>query len=216
MRVVIFTCHRDKEKAKLATLTVPADWSVAWVVDQADAKIDAPDDVEVLVRPFSRGRNLFGTDAVLGIADVLAEQAEQFGRVAKIDSDCLLVSPEFLTKGDLAGMAHKTTVGATYGLAYALSNKAACGALQSLLRGILLGCKPMAEDVSITSAANQGGIEDARLPIGAFWETQHNGLECPLGKVAIHCGCVKFADREGRMVELEMKRLGDELGIWRR
>lgn len=216
MRVLIFTCHRDKEKAKLATLTVPATWSVAWVVDESDAKIDAPDDVEVLIRPFNRGRNLFGTDAVLGIADVLTEQAEKFGRVAKIDSDCLLVDPSFLTKGDLAGMTHKTVVGAAYGLAYALSLKASCGALQTLLRGVLLGCKPMAEDVSITSAANQCGIEDGRLPTGAFWETQHDGQECPLGKVAIHCGAVKFASREGRMVELEMKRLGDELGIWRR
>lgn len=217
MRVIIFTCERDKGKAALATRTVPHDWPVAWVVDSKDEWISAPANVDVLVRDFPRGRNLYGPEAVIGIIEVLNEQTEEHGRVAKIDSDCLLIDPSFLERGDIAGMAHQGVVGGAYGLAYALSLKASQKAWQTLLRAISLGTKPMAEDVCITSAAQSSEMEDGRLPIGAFWESHHDGSLPVLGRnKAVHCGCTVYSKREGPQVEQEMQRIGDALSLWRR
>lgn len=217
MRVVIFTCERDKHKAALATRTVPPTWPVAWVVDAQDEWIKAPANVDVLVRSFPRGRNLAGPEAVIGIIEVLNEQAAEFGRVAKIDSDCLLIDPYFLERGDIAGMAHLGVVGGAYGLAYGLTIKACQKAWQTLLRAMSLGTRLTAEDVCITSAAQSTEIEDGRLPIGSFWESHHDGsLPNPAKHKAVHCGCTVYSKREGPQVEQEMQRIGDALSLWRR
>lgn len=216
MRVLIFTCRRDWEKAALATRTVPADWSVAWIVAPEDAALEAPTGVSVLVRPFDRGRNLNGTGAVLGVAGVLAEQAALCGRVVKMDSDCLVLDWDPFLAGDLAGMAHCAQPLAAYGLAYSLSSKAALAALDTLQRAVRLGAFLTGEDICVTAAAQSAGGVDRRFPVGAFWESKHNGELPPAGRVAIHCGGTAYAPREGRAVALEMARLGDSLGAWRR
>lgn len=214
MRVLVFTCRRDWEKAGLATRTIPADWSVAWVVDAVDATLLPPAGVDLLVRPFERGPNLAGPSAVLGVAGVLAEQAELFGRVGKVDSDCLLVDPSFMLKGDVAGMAHKSFPRAAYGLAYALGSEAAQRAAEGVKRAIGLGVLVGGEDVWVTSCA-AGGV-DGRVRVGSFWETQHKREPIPRGCLAIHCGGVRFAPREGDAVAREMARLGEAGGLWRR
>lgn len=213
---VIFTCQRDRDKAAAATRTIPADWPVAWVVDLEDANIQAPPGVEVRVRPFPRGRNLYGREAVLGVAATLFEAAAPAGRVLKIDSDCLLLDPERFRAGDLAGMAHGWTCQAAYGLAYALSLEGAAAALAALKRSDYLGTKLTGEDICITAAALTGGGEDGRFPIGAFWESKHKGEVPDRPAVAIHCGAFPYAPREGLTVAREMARLGDLLGAWRR
>ena len=214
MIAALFTCNRDAGKARLATCTIPADWPVVWVVDACDASLPMPTGVERLVAPFARGPNLAGPAACLGVADVLAGLAASHGRVAKIDSDCLLVSPDFLFQGDLAGMAHQTFPGAAYGLAYAMGDKAAQRAAEGVKRGIGLGAHIGGEDVWVTSCAAGGA--DGRVRVGSFWETPHDGRLPPKGVVAIHCGGVRYAPRQGGGVEREMTRLGDALGLWRR
>lgn len=214
MRVLVFTCKRDAGKARLATRTIPAGWSVGWVVDGVDAGLVPPAGVDLLVRPFDRGTNLAGAGAVLGVAGVLAEQAALFGRVAKVDSDCLLVDPSFLLLGDVAGMAHSTFPCAAYGLAYALGPEAAQRAAEGVKRAIRHGSHIGGEDVWVTSCA-AGGV-DGRVRVGSFWETQHKGEAIPQGVLAIHCGGVRYAPREGEGVAREMARLGDAGGLWRR
>lgn len=216
MRILIFTCRRDAEKAALATRTVPPEWPVAWIVAPEDADLAAPAGVSVLVRPFDRGRNLNGTEAVLGVAGVLAEQASLCGRVAKIDSDCLVLEWERLLAGDLAGMAHCAQPLSAYGLAYSLSSKAALAALEGLQRAVRLGASLTGEDVCITAAAQSAGGIDCRFRVGLFWESKHNGGLPPPGTVAIHCGGTAYAPRQGNKVAQEMVRLGDSLGAWRR
>lgn len=213
MRVVIFTCRRDAEKAACATRSIPPAWSVVWVVDQADADMIPPAGVDLIVAPFARGACLIGSQAVVGVAKVLAEQAELYGRVAKIDSDCLLIHPDFLLKGDLAGMAHPAGKGAAYGLAYAMALDAALRAYRGIRDGIARGVYPLYEDAAITRAAQAGG---GVLPKGAMWETTHRGQLPPKGAVAIHCGGTAYARREGGAVAKEMIRLGDALGLWLR
>lgn len=190
---------------------------MAWVVDSVDSNIEHPEGVEIITRAFKRGHNLFGPEAVLGIARLLKEQADQHGRVGKIDSDCLLVDPTFLEQGDIAGMAHEHTMGAAYGLAYAFSSKAAGRALMMLERAVALGSVPKAEDVCITSSAQSADLVDARLKTGSFWESLHDGkMADPTRHKAIHCGYPPVCPREGPGCELEMIRLGDALGLWRR
>jgi len=213
MRAVIFTCGRDREKAARATQTIPASWDVAWVVDEPDKEMTPPAGVELIVAPFPRGRTLNGWKACLGVAKVLAEQADRWGRVAKIDSDCLLIKPEFLMVGELAGIAHASGRGAAYGLAYALSPSASQRALDGILDTINRGCYPQAEDVAITTHAKAGGGVLAR---SAMWQANHRGGLPHAGAVAIHCGGTAYAGREGGAVAAEMTRLGDGLGLWRR
>ena len=216
MRVALFTCRRDAGKAALATRTVPLAWPVTWIVDAPDADLEAPRGVKLLVAPFPRGRNLSGTLAVLNIATILTDLAREDGRVLKIDSDCLLIDPQAFSDGDLAGMAHKFTPGAAYGLCYALSKASAWAALTVLRRSAELGTVLGGEDTAITASALAGGGTDYRFPIGAFWESKHNGELPPAGRVAIHCGAAAYAPREGPAVAREMARLGDALGLWRR
>lgn len=216
MRVVLFTCRRDREKAALATRTVPDGWPVAWIVSPEDADLDAPAGVDLLVRPFDRGRNLAGRSAVLGVSGVLAEQSLQFGRVAKMDSDCLVLDWGPFLEGDLAGMAHLGVPLAAYGLCYALSESSAQEARRRVLAADRLGATLTGEDIWVTASALAGGGVDARLPIGAFWESAHNGETPPAGRVAIHCGATKHAPREGGRVAAEMSRLGDLCKAWRR
>lgn len=214
MRLAIFTCERDWAKAGLAARTVPESWSICYVVEERDAGLVPPPGVDVVVRNFPRGENLRGLEAVVGVADLLADQARQFGRVGKLDSDTLLVQPDFLLRGDVAGMAHRTAPLATYGCAYALSLEAVLRAAGGLKRGIGKGWCPGGEDVAITTLANQG--TDLRLPVGAIWESRHDGGMPPAQAVAIHCGGLRYAAREGDAVAREMTRLGTALGIWRR
>jgi hypothetical protein len=216
MQVVMFTCQRDIEKATLAVSTLPADWAVAWIVESKDADIKAPDGVEVSVRDFKRGHNLIGSEAVLAIADILLEYSRISGRVAKIDSDALIIDPSFLSQGDVSGMTHNRFLYAAYGMAYALSQKAAERCVDTLKRHQAMGYEALAEDVAITGAANQSDMVDGRLPLRSFWETRHDGSFCPAGRVAIHCGSVLSASRDGPAVATEMRRLIDELKIQRR
>lgn len=214
MRLLVFTCARDWAKAALAVRTIPPAWSVGYVVEELDAGLVPPPGVDVLVRNFDRGGNLVGKEAVLGIVDVLVDQGRKFGRVGKIDSDALLVKPDFLLRGEVAGMTHKAVPLAVYGLAYSLSLQAVLRAAEGVKRGIGRGWSPLGEDTSITTLAN--GWEDTRLPIGSFWESRHDGSLPPAQAVAIHCGGVRYAPREGGKVAQEMTRLGDSLGLWRR
>lgn len=214
MRLVIFTCARDWAKAALAVRTVPPAWSVCYVVEEKDSHLPAPPGVDVVVRNFPRGTNLHGLEAVVGIIDLLAEQSKIHGRVGKMDSDCLLIKPDFLLTGEVAGMAHKTAPLAVYGLAYGLSPKAVLRAANGVKRGIGLGWCPQGEDASITSLAN--GWEDTRLHLGAFWDSKHDGGVPPFQAVAIHCGATRYVPRHGGQVAQEMTRLGDSLGLWRR
>lgn len=217
LRVLIFTCRRDAEKARLAVRTIPLEYSVAWIVESKDADLVPPAGVDLLVKDFPRGLNLAGQAAILGIAEILAEQASQYGRVIKIDSDCLVLDWEPFLAGDLAGMAYKNHILSAYGLAYALSEKAAKAALDTLRRVSRLGAVFAGEDICITSAALTGGGQDARLPFGAFWETNFKKQNPPAGVVAIHCGGSVFVKREdAHRVTAEMVRLGDLLGAWRR
>lgn len=216
MRVILFTCRRDREKAALATRTIPDGWPVAWIVAPEDADLDAPAGVDLLVRPFDRGRNLAGRSAVLGVSGVLAEQSLQFGRVAKMDSDCLVLDWDPFLVGDLAGMTHLGVPLAAYGLCYALSESSAQEARRRVLAADRLGAILTGEDIWVTASALAGGGVDARLPIGSFWESAHNGKAPPAGRVAIHCGATKHAPREGDKVAAEMTRLGDLCGAWRR
>lgn len=216
MRVAVFTCKRDRDKAVLATRTVPPKYPVTWIVDAADADLAAPAGVDLLVRPFNRGRNLWGTEAVLGISCVLADLAAEDGRVLKMDSDCLLLNPTPFLAGDLAGMAHKTAALAAYGLAYALSEKAALAALEALRRSARLGTDLGGEDVCITAAALSAGGQDCRFPIGKFWETDFKGKVPIYDAYAIHCGSTIHAPRESPRVAAEMRRLGDACEAWRR
>ena len=212
MRVCIFTCARDREKAAHATRTIPADWEVVWVVDEVDAGMAVPDGVTKDVAPFKRGTNLVGPNALMGISKVLHTHAQPWGRVGKVDSDCLLIDPSFMLKGELAGVSQGYP-GAVFGLAYALSAKAIGRSFETIWRDRGLGAYPMGEDaaISLTSGAG-GGI----LKQGAFWDTPHMGTLPPAGVVAIHCGNTGAAPREGPQVAREMKRLGDALGLWRR
>ena len=216
MQVVMFTCQRDVEKATLSVSTLPADWDVAWIVESKDADIKVPDGVKLSVRDFKRGHNLLGSEAVLAIAVILLEYSKISGRVAKIDSDALIIDPSFLSRGDVSGQAHNRFLYAAYGMAYALSHKAAQRAVDTLKRHMAMGYEPLAEDVAITGAANQSDMVDGRLPICSFWETRHDGAICPIGRVAIHCGSVLSAPREGPTVATEMRRLIDDLKIQRR
>lgn len=209
----MFTCARDAGKAAQATRAIPAGWSVAWVVDQADAALPTPAGVERIVAPFKRGPNLFGWEACLGVAQVLAAQAQRFGRVAKVDSDCLLVHPDFLEVGDLAGMRHKLYPRGVYGMAYALSRVAAETALAGVKRAIGEGLRLGPEDAEITSRADaRGGV----VEIGSFWQCRHDGKLPPVGRLALHCGFPRLVSPVGPAVEKEMVRLGDALGLWRR
>lgn len=216
MRLVVFTCARDREKAALATRTVPASWSVAWVLDACDANLTTPARVEKLVVPFDRGRHLDSPAACGWVARVLAAQAKAHGRVAKMDSDCLLVDPSFLETGDLAGMDYPKSQGAVYGLAYALSAGPAELAERSIWDGFKKGLVPLAEDMVITGYARTWpGARLNILPPGSFWDATHR-TDPPPGLSAIHAGCTFYAPREGPRVATEMRRLGDLLGIWRR
>lgn len=216
MRVALFTCKRDRAKAALATRTVPQKYPVTWIVDAADADMEVPPGVDLLVRPFNRGRNLWGTEAVLGVSCVLADLATEDGRVLKMDSDCLLLDYAPFLAGDLAGMAHKAFPLAAYGLAYSMSSKAALAALDGLRRSARLGTDLGGEDTSITTAALSGGGKDCRFPIGKFWETDFKGRLPLYETYAIHCGSTIYAPREGPRVAEEMVRLGNALGAWRR
>lgn len=213
MRAVVFTCRRDAGKARLATRTIPAGWGVVWIVDEADADLELPDGVVLKVAPFKRGANLYGPKACLGIASVLAREAQAHGRVAKVDSDCLLVHPDFLLDGELAGVRHNRRQGAVFGLAYGMGRKAAQNALGGILEAIAGGSRLEGEDREITSRA---GFADGILGPEAVWESRHSGRLPPAGVVAIHCGGPAAASREGNQIEREMKRLGDALGLWRR
>lgn len=213
MRVLLFTCGRDAGKARQATRTIPDGWSVAWVVDKPDSGLEVPEGVERIVAPFDRGETLFGKDACLGVAGLLADQAARFGRVAKVDSDCLLIHPSFLEVGDLAGMRHRSNPRAVYGLAYALSRPAAERALAGLAGAILKGFSLGPESIEITARSNAGG---GVLEVGAFWQATHDGSLPPPDKVAIHCGHRGIIPADGPTVENEMVRLGDALGLWRR
>jgi hypothetical protein len=213
VRVCLFTCRRDAGKARLATRSIPPGWSVAWVVDACDAGLEPPAGVEVLVEPFPRGHNLNGPAACLGIAKVLSREADRFGRVAKMDSDCLLVQTDWLAAGDMAGMRHASVKGAVYGLAYALSRTAAARALEGIQGAISRGVQLRGEDTEITARAKAGG---GVLPIGSFGESKHRGKLPPPQAVALHCGSTLYAPREGDAVEKEMLRLGNALGLWRR
>lgn len=213
MRLLVFTCRRDAGKAALATRTVPADWSVGWVLDGPDADLPVPAGVEKMVVPFQRGANLSTPQACWWISQLLAREAEAHGRAGKMDSDCLLIEPSFLLKGDLAGMAHAAGMGAVYGLAYAMTRKAARRAAEGVKQAIQTGAIPSAEDVGITSRAKAGG---GVLPHGAFWDSPHNGSLPPKGVVAVHCGSTAYAPRDGDRVAREMARLGQALGLWRR
>jgi hypothetical protein len=212
MRVVIFTCGRDAGKAALATRTVPAGWPVAWCLDAPDADLPLPKGVARIVEPFKRGVNLSGPAACFGVARVLEREARVTGRVAKLDSDTLLVDPSFLLVGELAGVAHGTGGGAAYGLAYALSSKAAGRAVEGLQSDAKRDILPCAEDVAITRAARAGG---GLIPLEACWNSPHRGMP-PQGTKVIHCGWTAAASREGDGVAREMQRLGDALGLWRR
>lgn len=213
MRVAIFTCGRDAGLAELATKTIPADWDVAWVVDGRDAGLVAPRGVEVVEAPFNRGQTLNGDAACLGVARFLAGEAERFGRVAKVDSDCLLVQPDFLLAGELAGMRHKAKAGAVYGLAYAMGQTAARNALWGILEAIAAGSRLGGEDEEVTSRACAGG---GILPIGSFWQSRQDGKTPPPGCKAIHCGILAKGGRDQQATRRDMQRLGDLLGLWRR
>lgn len=212
MRVCVFTCRRDREKAELATRTIPADWEVVWVLDEPDADLPVPDGVMKEVAPFKRGTNLAGPNALMGISKVLNHHAQPWGRVGKVDSDCLLIEPGFLLKGELAGMTQGFP-GAVYGLAYALSAKAIGRAMETIWRDRGLGAYPKGEDAAISLTSKAGG---GILKPGAFWDSPHRGTLPPAGVVAIHCGHTGAAPREGPQVAREMRRLGDALGLWRR
>jgi hypothetical protein len=146
------------------------------------------------------------------VARVLEREARAWGRVGKLDSDTLLVDPSFMLVGELAGVAHAAKSGAVYGLAYALGLEAAVRAAEGLKRDAQRDILPHAEDVGITRAAKAGG---GVIPIEQVWNSPHRGLP-PKGVKVIHCGWTAKAPREGEGVALEMRRLGDALGLWRR
>lgn len=213
MQVAIFTCARDWGCASLAARTVPASWAVHFVVESRDAHLVAPPSVQILVRDFPRGRNLWGIEAIAGVADTLADLAGNNGRVVKMDSDCLLVDPFCLAEGDVAGMAHRESPRAVVGLAYGLSAKAAQEGREGVRTAIAKGCRPYSECATITSLANRW--EDSRLPMGSYWDATFDGTAPPPGTKAIHFGMAKHYKTRDRILP-EMQRLGDLLGIWRR
>lgn len=213
LRVLIFTCARDAGLARLATKTIPRGWSVAWVVDGTDAGIKVPGGVELIVAPFKRGSVLNGPGACLGIASTLCREADRFGRVAKVDSDCLLVRPDQLAHGGLAGMPRAKPNGAVYGLAYALDRTAAKAALSGILGAIADGSRLGGEDEEVTSRA---GTTDGAWPKGSMWQSWHNGKLPPAECYAIHCGLPSKRHLGPGFVEKEMVRLGSALGLWKR
>lgn len=216
MRVCIFTCRRDWEKAKNCVRTIPPEWKVSFIVEESDSNIEAPPGVDVVVSDFARGGNLSGTQAVVGVANALKkEQQKEGGRIAKVDSDCLLVETDFLLFGDVAGMVHQFNPLGVIGLAYSLSPRAMDRASELIPQLIRKGCRPQAEDAAITCVANAWA--DDRLPRGSFWDCPLDGSKMPpAGVLAVHCGSIRYAPRNSPLVAREMVRLGDALGLWRR
>lgn len=170
-----YTCEKDRERAEFHSQFLPKEWRKIWCVESKDAKIAAPEGVEILVRDFPRGGTLKTAPALEGMRGVFLELARESDLVVKIDSDTALFRPRAFT-----APAEYADVDFTYVRRLSIESRLLCnGCCYAVSKRAL---HRLAKNFSPSDFPKTfGGAED--LVFSSFWSIKNKDLTlCQIDK----------------------------------